>query len=108
MNREDFDYMPRYETDTTDMSRVVFNNDLHEVPVILFDPAGNEVGRTSSEVQFYDALLQIKRKALTGYSCAMADEPTVKYAIDVDGRVRNRPQAMFGLFESMLDDMIFG
>lgn len=83
-----------YNTDTTNPDRVVVDTDIHDPLVDVYDPDGNLIVTTDSDLVFNDIRIQILRKKLTGYTVAMHGS-SEKHVIDTDGRVENWPADMF-------------
>lgn len=94
-----------YQTDTEHPDEVIFNENVHEEYYNIYKPDGMLLARSNNMLALHDALLQIQRKKLKGYTLAM-DGSDEKSEMTLDAMVRPCPPTLGKIDEDQMCDIL--
>lgn len=86
-------------------SKPYLNYNLKNPKVNIYDPQGYLIGRTDSDIQFTDFLLQIKKSGLKGYTVSVVGKEDEKKEILPNGTILNPPNELFPLLTKQLEKL---
>jgi hypothetical protein len=93
-----------YATETEHPDEVIFNTEVQDEFYEIYKPNGELLARSNSHLALNDALLQIKRKKLNGYTIS-TDGGEHKSAINTFGHVPNPPANLCTTVSKQLRDL---